>query len=51
MTTSLAYDFGAAFKMDDAEALSTVQDYISGNTAALSQYGVQIDDTVLQRLH
>lgn len=49
MTTSLAYDFGAAFKMDDAEALSTVQDYISGNTAALSQYGVQIDDTVLQQ--
>ncbi len=49
MTTSFAYDLGAAFKMDDAEALSTVQDYISGNTAALAQYGVQIDDTVLQQ--
>ncbi len=48
-TTSLAYDFGAAFKMDDAEALSAIQDYISGNTSALAQYGVQIDDTVLQQ--
>ena len=49
MTTAIAYDFGTAFKMDDAEALSTVQDYLSGNTAALSQYGVQINDTVLQQ--
>lgn len=49
VTTSLAYDLGAAFKMDDAEALSTIQDYISGNTSALAQYGVQIDDTVLQQ--
>ena len=49
ITTSLAYDVGAAFKMDDAEALSTVQDYISGNTAALAQYGVQIDDATLKQ--
>ena len=49
VTTSLAYDLGAAFKMDDAEALSAIQDYISGNTSALAQYGVQIDDTVLQQ--
>lgn len=49
MTTSLAYDFGAAFKLDDAEALSAVQDYISGNTAALSQYGVQIDEAVIKQ--
>lgn len=49
VTTSLAYDLGTAFKMDDAEALSTIQDYISGNTSALAQYGVQINDTVLQQ--
>lgn len=28
-TTSLAYDFGNAFAMDDTEALGVVQDYIS----------------------
>lgn len=49
ITTSLTYDLGAAFKLDDAEALSAVQDYISGNTAALSQYGVQIDDAVIKQ--
>ncbi|MDE7331207.1 MAG: hypothetical protein K2O16_03050 [Lachnospiraceae bacterium] len=49
ITTSLAYDIGAALKLDDAEALSAVQDYISGNAAALSQYGVQIDDAVIKQ--
>ena len=49
VTTSLAYDLGAAFKMDDAEALSVLQDYINGNTNALMGYGVQIDDTVLKK--
>lgn len=48
ITTSLAYDFGNAFAMDDAEALAVVQDYISGNTAALEEYGVHIDDVALK---
>lgn len=49
ITTSLAYDIGAALKLDDADALSVVQDYISGNTAALSQYGIQIDDALIKQ--
>ena len=49
VTTSLAYDIGAAFKMDDAEALSVLQDYINGNINALAGYGVQIDDTALKQ--
>lgn len=48
ITTSLAYDFGNAFKMSDADALSLMQDAISGNTAALSAYGIQIDDAALK---
>lgn len=47
-TTSLAYDFGNAFSMDDTEALGVVQDYISGNSAALEEYGIHIDDTILK---
>lgn len=47
-TTSLAYDFGDAFSMDDTEALGVVQDYLSGNSAALEEYGVHIDDAVLK---
>lgn len=47
-TTSLAYDFGNAFSMDDTEALGVVQDYLSGNSAALEEYGVHIDDAVLK---
>lgn len=49
VTTSLAYDLGAAFKMEDAEALSVLQDYINGNTNALAEYGVQIDDAALKQ--
>ena len=49
ITTSLAYDFGSAFKMEDADALSVIQDYINGNTSALKEYGVKIDDTVLKQ--
>ena len=49
ITTSLAYDLGTAFKMDDSEALSVMQDYINGNTKALSEYGIQIDDAVLKQ--
>lgn len=49
VTTSLAYDLGAAFKMEDAEALSVLQDYINGNTNALAGYGVQIDDAALKQ--
>lgn len=47
-TTSLEYDFGNAFSMDDTEALGVVQDYLSGNSAALEEYGVHIDDAVLK---
>ncbi|MGL5435874.1 MAG: phage tail protein [Lachnospiraceae bacterium] len=49
ITTSLAYDLGSAFKIDDAEALSVMQDYIGGNTKALAEYGIQIDDAVLKQ--
>lgn len=49
ITTSLAYDLGSAFNIDDAEALGVVQDYLKGNTKALSEYGVQIDDAVLKQ--
>lgn len=49
ITTSFAYDLGAALKIDDGEALSAVQDYINGNTSALSQYGIQIDEAVLKQ--
>lgn len=48
LTTSLAYDFGNAFSMDDTEALGVVQDYIGGNSAALEEYGIHIDDTILK---
>ena len=48
ITTSLAYDFGNAFAMDDTEALGVVQDFISGNNAALEEYGVHIDDATLK---
>ena len=47
-TTSLAYDFGNAFAMDDTEALGVIQDYISGNNAALEEYGVHIDEVALK---
>ncbi len=49
ITTSFAYDMGAALKIDDNEALSAVQDYINGNISALSQYGVQIDEVTLKQ--
>lgn len=48
ITTSLSYDFGNAFSMDDAEALGVIQDYIKGNNAALEEYGVHIDDATLK---
>ena len=48
ITTSLAYDLGNAFSMDDAEALGVIQDYIGGNTAALEEYGIHIDDVTLK---
>ncbi len=49
ITTSLAYDLGTAFKMDDSEALGVVQEYINGNASALSEYGIQIDDLILKQ--
>lgn len=48
MTTSLAYDFGNAFKMDDAEALAAIQAAIRGDTAALTEYGIVLDDAALK---
>lgn len=48
ITTSLAYDLGNAFSMDDAEALAVMQDYINGNTNALEEFGVHIDDATLK---
>ncbi len=48
ITTSLSYDLGNAFSMDDTEALGVIQDYIKGNNAALEEYGVHIDDATLK---
>lgn len=48
ITTSLAYDLGNAFSMDDAEALWVMQDYINGNTNALEEFGIHIDDATLK---
>lgn len=49
MTTSLAYDFGNAFKMDDAEALAAIQSAIQGDTAALTEFGIVLDDAALKQ--
>ena len=48
MTTSLAYDFGNAFSMDDSEALSIIQSAIGGSTDALNEYGIVLDKTALK---
>lgn len=48
MTTSLAYDFGNAFSMDDSEALSLIQSAIGGSTDALNEYGIVLDKTALK---
>lgn len=34
--------------MDDTEALGVVQDYISGNNAALEEYGIHLDEVALK---
>jgi hypothetical protein len=34
--------------MEDAEALALLQDAISGNSAALNEYGISLDDTTLK---
>jgi len=49
LTSSLAYDFGNAFSMDDASALGLVQSAIQGDTAALNAYGVTLDETALKQ--
>lgn len=49
ITTSLAYDFGNAFSMDDAEALGLIQSAIQGDTAALNAYGITLDETALKQ--
>ena len=49
ITTSLAYDFGNAFNMEDAEALSVIQSAIGGDTAALTEYGIMLDETALKQ--
>ena len=49
ITTSLAYDFGNAFKMDDAEALSVIQSAIQGDTAALTEYGIVLDEAAMKQ--
>jgi hypothetical protein len=49
ITTSLAYDFGNAFKMEDAEALSVMQEGIRGNAAALAEYGIDIGEAAIKQ--
>ncbi|OPZ65888.1 MAG: hypothetical protein BWY85_00247 [Firmicutes bacterium ADurb.Bin506] len=48
ITTSLAYDFGNAFKMEDADALAVVQEGIKGNSEALAEYGIKLDDATIK---
>lgn len=48
-TTSLAYDLGNAFSMDDSEALSALQSAIGGSADALAEYGVRLDDATLKQ--
>ena len=49
ITTSLAYDIGNKFGISDADALSGLQDGISGNADALSAYGIKLDDARLKQ--
>lgn len=49
ITTSLAYDFGNFFHMEDAEALSMLQGAIEGDTAALTKFGISLDDAALKQ--
>lgn len=49
ITTSLAYDFGNAFSIGDAEALGLIQSAIQGDTAALNAYGISLDETALKQ--
>lgn len=48
ITTSLAYDFGNAFKMEDADALAVIQEGIQGNGEALAEYGVKLDEATVK---
>jgi phage-related protein len=45
----LAYDLGRFAGIDDSEALSKMQDAISGNAAALADYGVKLDGATLKQ--
>lgn len=49
ITTSLAYDLGSAFSMEDSEALAVMQDYLRGNTDAVAEYGIRINEAVLKQ--
>lgn len=49
MTTSLAYDIGNKFGVEDAEALSSLQDAIKGNNEALNSFGVTLNDAALKQ--
>jgi phage-related protein len=48
-TAALAYDLGAAFKMDDAEALQALQSAIGGSADALSMMGVALDEATIKK--
>ena len=48
ITTSLAYYFGNAFKMDDAEALAAIQAALQGDTSALTEFGIKLDDATIK---
>ncbi len=48
ITTSLGYDFGNAFSMDDADAAALIQSAIQGDTDALSEYGIVLDEAALK---
>lgn len=49
MTSSLAYDIGNKFGVEDSEALTHLQDAIGGNAEALHAYGVRLDDATLKQ--
>lgn len=48
ITTSLGYDLGAAFKMEDAEALEALQQGLRGDAEAMGQFGVSLDEATLK---
>lgn len=46
--TPLAIDIGKVFNVDDAEAMHAIESALEGNTRALREYGIVLNDGTLQ---